>query len=333
MKRILIGVVIAACGGGSGGGPIPIDELPQQVIDALCGFEVRCGAVSSEAICIAEFEQELNTADVVAGVHDGKITYDANLARQCLDAYNTMSCDATAQSVRVQPQACKDAVKGTVADGGMCEADQVCISELCNAPSCQAACCPGTCDPTPPLPAAIGQSCAGTTCVDGAFCNNSTCAALLAAGASCQSDSQCAYGTMCAGATSPVCAAPPKLGDPCANDSGSTMARCSDVGQFCDATNHCVAKLDTGATCDPTMFGWCKGDLQCDAATMKCDALPAISATCTGSCAPGAFCDLGTTGTCKALEANDTACTSSQECMSNNCDSTSQKCADRPVCT
>src|SRR5207237_10505572 len=104
---------------------------------------------------------------------------------------------------------------------------------------------------------------------------NGMCMALLAAGATCTADNQCAYGTACIGGTGArTCAAAPKLGDACVQRGGTTATACIVDGLVWDATTHCVAPLGPGQACSPNTQPTCKNDLQCDPTALTCGALP-----------------------------------------------------------
>jgi hypothetical protein len=328
---VVCAIFVQGCGGGSS---VSLDQFKDQDINTLCDRLVRCGVVSDKAFCVAVYQQLYNDANLKAGVANGSISYDPNLAGQCLDTLDGASCDPSSMDSRVEPQACKDAVKGNRHPGDACYFDLQCSSDTCNItnPNCGMACCAGMCGPDPAAPAAIGSSCAMTTCVDGAYCDaTQKCAALLAIGMSCQSNNECAYGSVCAGATTPVCTATPKAGDPCINQFGTNT--CVADGLLCDATTHCVGLLDKGATCDPQNSA-CKGDLACDPTTMKCTVFPSDGQPCTTGCQPPDTCVInGTAGTCTPPQANGAACQNSRQCTSGFCDPTTNMCATATVCS
>jgi hypothetical protein len=339
MNRLGLSVVAAALGavmtfGCGGGGSVAVDNLADAVANSACDRLVRCGAVADHATCVALYRTLVNEDNLIAGVKAGMIKYDGGKAQECLDALAGASCDPSAQDERVEPPACKDAIKGTVADGGACKNSAECVSNSCNIPSCSMACCAGTCNPTAPAAVAIGQSCAAAPCVDGAYCDaTQKCVALLSANASCTSDDQCGYGLLCIGATgSATCAAAPKAGDACVTHNGSKT--CIVDGLLCDSTSHCATQLASGTTCDP-QAPLCKFDLSCDATAKTCGALPTTGKACAGECAPGSYCKLDQTtgtGTCTAPNPDGTACQNDVECTSNHCDGTTNKCAPRMGC-
>jgi hypothetical protein len=336
MTRLaLLCALVAACGG------ISINDLKSSEIDALCDRLVRCGQVASKQECIDLYDRVFSDAQLKAGVGNGSITYDDGKAGDCVDALRGESCDDASKDARVLPQACKDAVHGNRKQGDPCYFGAQCTSQKCTPPTgtCTMTCCAGTCAADPPAPAAIGQSCMTAACVDGSYCDaTQTCVALIAANAACTSSTQCTYGTLCAGAstTALACTPTPKAGDPCANEGGS-FPTCDTIGLACDATNHCVALLDKGATCDPNA-NLCKGDLMCDATAHTCQQRPGTGQPCTTVCAEPDTCKIDTTtgaGTCVAPLANGMQCQSSNDCASTYCDQSKAPavCADKTVCS
>jgi hypothetical protein len=335
MTRLaLICVLVSACGG------VGVNDLKNQEIDALCDRLARCGQISDKQTCIDVYNRLFNDDQLKAGVGNGSITYDDGKAGDCIDAIRGESCDLSSKDNRVEPESCKDAVKGTRKQGDPCYFNGECTSNSCAAPTgtCTMACCAGTCNADPPAAVAIGKSCADAPCVDGAYCDDTTtCVALIAQNAACASSSNCTYGTICAGQTGALtCTPTPKAGDTCLLEDGA-FATCSTEGLDCDSTNHCVALLDKGATCGDATPP-CKGDLTCDPSTLKCGSPPADGQACTDQCASPDHCVInGTTGqgTCTAPLANGMPCQSSSDCNSNFCDQSQQTpvCADRTVCS
>jgi hypothetical protein len=334
-----LGICAFACAvfvQGCSGGGLSVNQVKDADVNAFCDKYIRCGVVTDRAFCEAALGREFNDANLLAGVANGSIGFDGKLAQECIDALDGSSCDPSTQDNRVQPQACKDAVKGNRHAGDVCYFNGQCSSNSCTIPttSCGMACCAGTCDPDPPAPVAVGQPCSGTIkCVDGAFCDmTGTCAALVAIGGTCAGDNQCAYGSVCAGAPL-ACAATPKAGDACLMH--GAVQTCIVLGLACDATQHCVGMLDKGATCDPT-HNACKQGLYCDPTSMMCVDFAADGAACSATtpCEPPDHCLInGTAGTCTPPAPNGTACTSPRDCQSNNCDATTKQCADKIVCS
>lgn len=318
-----ISALSAACGGG-----IKIDDLGDELIDAVCAREVRCGAFTSVDACktSASFDIE----EIKRSIEAGRTSYDEDKAGDCIDALGSASCDSTAQNVRVQPDACRHTFEGRVPDGmGPCYTDEECVSESCNVPSCPDACCPGVCDPTV-AEVAIGGTCSGTTgpCVAGSFCDTSataaTCVALKAVGGTCTSDSQCGYNLYCAEAG--TCTDAPNRGAACPD------GFCADLGDRCDgATMTCVGLARQGEACQSGFAGLfdCIQPLTCNQTSLTCDNPPTAGQACLFLCADGNFCNAN--DQCEALKADGTACQGDEECDSAFCDANGM-CAAEPIC-
>lgn len=318
MVVVALGLTLTACGDDDG---IPIEDLEDEVFSQVCERMVRCGAYVDVASCRAEL---ILADDIVRGVQSGRILYDPELAAECLAATEGASCDRTTEQNRVQIQACRDALNGTIADGGACFNDQECVSEDCVVETCTMACCQGVCGPTIAL-AAIGQSCEASDCVEGAYCDqNLVCAALLPAGSPCDGADSCAYGLICGAAG---CTDAPDRGQACPDQV------CAGIGDRCDEGT-CVGLSARGGPCSGGFVGFldCQRPLVCNDSTLVCEDPPTVGQTCNFSCAPGAFCNEA--GSCEAQRANGAACMSNNECASRYCDdfAASPVCADEPVC-
>lgn len=313
----------AACGGGG----VKLDDLPDELIDALCERQVRCGAYTSVAECRADVRVRFE--EILAGVEDGRIVYDEDKAGDCLEALGGASCDATQENVREEPEACRDALRGTVPDGmGPCYADVECVSGDCSIPDCGMACCAGVCGTTR-VEVAIGGTCNGTTgpCAAGSFCDSATttCTALRAVGGTCTSNRQCAYGLYCLEAG--TCADAPNRGDACPEQ------YCADIGDRCDATTTtCTGLGRIGDACAEGFAGLfdCVAPLTCNQTTLQCDNPPAAGQPCLFFCASGNFCNAN--DVCETQKANGQACEGGSECQSSYCDETTAVCGDEPVC-
>jgi hypothetical protein len=329
LRPSFVAALIAAAAAGCGGGSIDINDLGPAVADSTCQYYVSCGLFSTVDDCKTFFGNNSIDPQLLADVEAGLIDYDGGAAKDCLDALASASCNQGDESSRTTPSSCDDAFSGTVADGGACFVSDECVSSNCVVPGCGMACCAGTCGPADPPPAAIGQSCEATFCVDGAYCDQTaTCAALLPADSACQGDSQCAYGLLCLGAG--TCQAPHDVGEDCIT--GGSAPECGLLGVVCDTTtNKCMRYLAENAACDPQVGG-CQPFFFCDQTTMVCTSYPKVGQACPdGICAPGGFCDQ-TSQMCLGPQANGQTCSSDSQCQSNYCDLTSSVCADPVVC-
>lgn len=320
---LVLSAIVASSGAACGGG-VKISDLDDELVDKLCARQVRCGAYASVAECKADVRVQIE--EIQRSVESGRTNYDEDAAGDCLDALGDASCDVTAQNVREQPQACRDAFQGTVADGGECYNDEECLSEDCNVPDCGMACCAGVCSATL-TEVAIGGTCNGTTgpCVRGSFCDSAstTCTALRAAGGACTSNTQCNYGLYCLEAG--TCADAPNRGDACPD------GYCADIGDRCGSTTTCVALGKVGEACSQGFAGLfdCQAPLTCNQTTLQCASPPNAGEACLFFCSSGNFCNAN--DVCEAQKANGVSCMDDDECQSLFCDAT-DVCAEEPVC-
>jgi hypothetical protein len=283
------GSLLGVLGCGGDGGSIAIGDLPAAAEDAVCARALRCGQYPDKANCEAVLSFQLQ---LEADVASGKVIYDGKAAAACLRSYGALGCKIS--TVFTPPQACRDAFKGTLADGAACLADEECISQSCNTSTCTAAtCCPGVCEPQ----GALGAVCAvGGNCVEGAFCKrdpgaaSGVCTALLAAGQPCTTFDECVPGTFCFSGnatTTMTCIAPPAEGQACAGTCDDSADVCHPVSRTCVRRN-AVGESCTAATC--------VSYATCDPATLKCVARVAVGGACsptTATCITGLSCENG----------------------------------------
>lgn len=300
-------LAVAGCNGGSGGA-VPIGQLGNQVLDALCARAARCGEYPDKATCVASNGKLSDMGQVEADVASGKVKYNGGQVASCLSVYDTVGCSITESENLQMPQACQTVFQGTVATGGACYNDEECVSLLCNRGGCGGVtgCCAGTCESVP-VTVASGGDCgaAGTTCADGTYCKldststSATCTPLVAAGQSCTSlFGQCAGGKVCVSATAGgprTCGSPPAEGQACPE------GICDVNADTCDGTtNTCIRKIAVGGAC-PSGAG-CVGYAICDPTTKMCVAQHAAGGACSTptDCLGTLVC---TNGSCVAASA------------------------------
>lgn len=334
MRRlVLIAVLAAACGGDDGGGPIPIDDLDSAAVNVFCNFYVSCGLIDDLSTC-RSLNLDINIdPDLVAAVHAGKVMYDADKARECLNGV-ALSCNRVEfnRNDTNNNAACDETFKGTVAAGGQCAIDQECISQQCDVPGCSMACCQGTCTgDTPPVHPTVGQACGTGSALscDNSYCDYTAmlCTAYKANGAACQSSTECGQGTC----VNQVCTALVAEGGACSSTTSTTQ--CELIGDYCSGTTMTCTKYGlagdactTGAECSPIY--------QCTSGA--CALRPTLGETCSPNssatdCIDKSYCD-GATLKCTAPKPDGAACQSDGECVSNNCDATSNTCLTPPIC-
>lgn len=326
IKRLLLGLSLtvlplslAACGD-TGGGSIALEDLADEVDEAFCEADVKCGESPDMATCLdtryGDREDELKT--ISASVEAGRISYDAEQAAECLDLIRGMECrfSSTFDEAAFEA-ACRAVFTGTVADGGACVEDEECASQECEPPTdCTMSCCVGACvmaepDPTP-VP--VGGDCSGVEaeCVATAYCASDAtgerCVAKVGAGQPCADFDACQQGLFCV------------------LDYATEMGTCQELP-------------DEGETCDPNAFfiACDRQDNYCDPTTMKCTRKKGVGEACTptefgdSNCQAYAAC---VSGTCVARPGEGEACSDTLECLGElDCDgAVCVAPADEPAC-
>jgi hypothetical protein len=314
---------------------IALSDLDQEMQQARCEHLVRCKLLPDQASCLA-FAPPPSDPSVPAAVAAHKITYDGELARQCVDAKASQACDVTAHDAHIPAAACGEMLVGHVADGDTCEIDAECASGTCSFPiDCpESGCCVGRCRATQ-APAAVGAACNKVRdCQDGLVCAvDSTCHAPAGEAGACRSDRECRDGLACVEVTDQPgsCHPLPHAGERC------PFQRCASENLRCDAaTNTCIAVGLPGAACMTALD--CSIYTECDATSHLCREFPRLGMPCDGTCIDDSFCMLdggsGLTGTCVALLPNNAVCFGDQSCVSGNCPDgpVFRSCVDLPAC-
>jgi hypothetical protein len=294
------------CKGGGGGASIPLSEFPAAISDAVCNWRVGCSQSPDKATCLRNVQIEPGFFPTIqSDVASGRVAYDGNQARVCVDLLNQLvpcTQSATATVTDEVPDACNTVFTGTVAIGGGCFFKEECAGgATCTQtdPSCAQACCVGTCATPTSTPAMAGEACTARPCATGLYCDVGaaapTCAVqLAAAGAACSAAGACAPPLYCdldATTGAGTCKHAAATGAPCNTHVGS--ASCDDLRDRCDATTStCVAPAAVGAACDATVVRACVAYATCT--NGACVAQPEVGDTCdpTGQpCYSGLTCD------------------------------------------
>lgn len=308
--------LLGACGGGG----VPADQLADEFEQTICEAQVACGSYPDVETCRQNvfLDVDSDIPQLLALLEAGRLSYDEELARECLDLYESAldECTVFGADEGVIDQiddTCGDVFSGDAAVGDVCYADEECAGDAeCNVADCQDQCCTGTCVAVTPLPdAEIGESCAEAECVSGAYCDtNDVCRAQAQVGESCEGFGSCVTGAVC------------------------------DL-DFQTNMGTCVVLPDEGETCDPELFfgiiTCLRTDNWCDPADMVCKDKLAVGATCDveiGGCVDYAYCDAGT---CAALPGEGGACDVElgPECL-GDLDCVNQVCTvpeAEPICT
>ena len=285
LSALLLLVAIPACDGDKS---LSLSDFAAAATDAFCSYAARCGQMPDVATCKAAAGTD--TGQLSADVTAGRVKYDGKAAASCLEAFRSASCNYSDPFNEGEPQACKDAFKGTVADNGVCYGGSECVSGGCGGGVCSASgCCQGTCNPSAGSAAAIpiGGACGGSgaVCVVGAFCSYismpPTCQAKAAAGQSCDVSSgeeSCVAGAYCVanGSNAGTCGKLPAEGQTCYPATDGIA--CDSMLDYCDSVSlKCVPKIAVGGDC--STGATCVAYASCDS-TGHCVSRPRAGESC-----------------------------------------------------
>jgi hypothetical protein len=320
-------------------------------------FDINASRFPDEASCIAASSRPYDPDQdaVIAGVEQGRATFDGTGLRACLARGEAMLDALAPCALRDEPlyaafSGCPAAITGIVQPGQRCVTHSDCAGDAyCNAPDIPTCYEESTCvahSQTCPEPCGADAYCDGQLCVPyrtaGQSCEGEPCARGLGCRTTEVGDTisyTCtAYGTLdeadtCQGITlhDNLC----KPGLACIDEAGAY--RCvrptlTPRGGACQPQTDLSGptRCAPGLTCvriavvDDTLVGTCD------------DALP-TDAPCrdTHECAPGLACvpsqEDSPSGTCQPLKAADTPCFRSDECLPDSrcdyIDDTNRRCA------
>jgi hypothetical protein len=311
-------IVMAAAGCSDvAGWNIPVSEFHDLARSSICRVRVLCGDFPDQATCETYWSEPPHLyASLPQLVSAGRVAYDGNEARTCLNIFNAAtSCSRQLLNTPEAITACDAVLVGKVPNGGACFLSVECAG----GGTCQmadsgcdpyAACCAGTCAGGGPALAAgddcsagQGQCGPGTSCVGSPDGRTATCATVVTTfGDSCASN-PCAGSLVC-GAGS-ICLHPAPTGGRC--DPDLFGRDCDDLADYCDrGTSTCTPLASIGSPCNP-IFTPCVGYATCDQIQNVCVPLPSVGQPCatgTGVCLGSQSCDLGSY-TCVATPPGD----------------------------
>jgi hypothetical protein len=342
---LMIGAA-AGCGGGkssgSGGGPVALDDLSDEVTAAECGVQVRCGFFSDLVLCqqvyaagkigAAAFtagwmpgfnpapaigRQDFNSvAAIVAAARASKARYDGAAAKTCLDAIGALACGDISNAPAVLADACQAVFMGMLADGERCISDLECgAHSFCSTPPTSSP-CDGTCTAAGPLCNADRQCPSGQACsfATSTSTSSGSCVALVppgAAGQPCGTNARCQADLTCNPQN--TCVAFPQAGASCDPNSGVPFPPC-EYGLVCAhsadmLTMTCMEPAMKGASCQASdQCGGMFSSLSCDVTQHHCVDW-AIDGPCSAGCPYTAYCDQSSSPpTCKADLPPGSAC-------------------------
>lgn len=282
-------VIVTAAAGCSdvAGWNIPVTEFHDLARSSICRVRVLCGDFPDQATCETYWSEPPHLyASLPQLVSAGRVAYDGNQARTCLNIFNAAtSCSRQLLNTPEAIAACDAVLVGKVPNGGACFLSVECAG----GGTCQMA--DSGCDP-------YGSCCAGT-CTDG---GSAATTVVTTFGDSCAS-SPCAGSLVC-GAGS-ICLHPVPTGGRC--DPDLFGRDCDDLGDYCDrGTSTCTPMASIGSSCNP-IFTPCVGYAYCDQVQSVCLPLPSLGQPCatgTGACLGSQSCDVGSY-TCVATPPGD----------------------------
>src|SRR3954471_6832924 len=94
-KLAVVLVCLVGCSSNNSGGPLTIDSYQAAFVDGYCNELVECGLVDDVALCHTLYLDVNVDPDIIAAVHAGKVIFHGDLARSCLNAFFSASCDRT----------------------------------------------------------------------------------------------------------------------------------------------------------------------------------------------------------------------------------------------
>ncbi len=107
------------CADDPGPGPIPLDELRDELSTALCNQYARCGQMPDQATCDAVQGDTRLTLQLLTDAVLGRVTYDEAGARTCVEAIRNRVCDnaqATQKALNAQrcmrQDVCRNGTRG-----------------------------------------------------------------------------------------------------------------------------------------------------------------------------------------------------------------------------
>jgi hypothetical protein len=247
----------AACGGsatttGDGGASAGLSDAASSIASALCARIQACSpffiqfAYGSEAACASRTTPTLMASLTAAGTG-----WTASAAMSCAAAIPGASCDDVLGND--VPAACR-APAGQLAVGSACGDGSQCASSYCNlGPG-------GKCGTCAAALGAVGAACyRDGDCAFGTVCNGASlsatpevagqCTALAASGASCDGSRPCAKTLAC---NAGVCATPLATSATCTPDASDPFGSCNELaGNYCSPTTRSCTPLVLAAAGAP----------------------------------------------------------------------------------
>jgi len=342
---------VAACGDDDAGdGAVPLDQVENAYLRTYCQVAIDCEFDSFVAFfggdvdtCL-DFMETLGEGDegidsLIESVNAGNTVYDGALARECLDAMESLSCQEVYDN-ESPVLACDEIFSGLLANGTDCTLDEECEGGWCD----MSVACPGACADT----VLIGADCsAGEKCEVGAQCEggqcildpgplqlgddctetyrdcgfelwcdwsgNGVCENRAALGASCDDEDQCQHGLFCSG--DGLC---------------EEVVLVDEVGAACGGyENAPFCNLSLGLACaaelvaDSVDYTVCVEMLAVGGSCMEMDPMTEVLTVLPCDVFAGLYCDMdfqNQTGVCVAKKAGGAQCDEDEACQSGYCE-------------
>ena len=344
---------------GCGKAPVPSSDFARAYAEASCAQSARCNLLDGSLITACQHSVGAVLGDdVQRGIAAGRIRYDGDLARACVDGIRAAPCLRDGLPDAVQAD-CLSAVAGTVAVGGGCTGLFECAAGLC-VPESAAACpsaCPTVLGPGAScqlhqapecdvrlsleciqgqcrLPGREGDGCdTDLDCDSEHVCDTGRCAPLLGEGVACDADAACQVGLAC---IAERCVRRAGEGAPCASsvdevDAAFRLAQCAEgllcrgaglTGAGAAVAGTCQRPSDLGGGCavePPGLQEFLDGCLTGLVCSSGRCAMPPAS----GPCAPHDVCDPTVAycgaGQCLPLKDDGATCLRQEECRNGGC--------------
>lgn len=349
LALVLVMAGAGACGDDDGStGPLPLDQVQSTYIRAYCQLAIDCEFDAFIAffdgdveICVDFMETIGGTEDgineLIDSVNAGNTSYDGDMARECMDAMQSLSCEEAFAS-EAPVLACEETFTGLLANGTDCTLDEECAGGWCDMSST----CPGSCSDT----VLVGGGCSmGEKCETGALCEGGQCIlnpGPLNLGDDCvESYRECGYGLWCDWGGNGICENRAGAGSDCEQED-----QC-EHGLFCNGNGECAEVVlvdELGAACgsyemgpmcnlslglgcameflDSENYTVCVEVLDLGESCMEMDPNTEVVTVLPCDMFAGLYCDMefqNFTGVCAARKAGGAQCNDSGECQSDYC--------------
>ena len=243
-QSLAVFILIAGC---SSRPPIAIAEFSREYASAFCASVGRCTSAAGFATTQCEKDAAALFGDDLVRAAS-RIVYDANLARDCIEAVSAARCSAAGREpIDFASQPCLDALRGTRAPGASCSSLFECAHGLCVPEA--AGTCPAKCPPSQGEGGSCNQHSAQDCDVrQGLLCVQGACSRPVPFGAACGINADCAGGLRCVGGH---CGSLRRAGAGC-NSDDACAPELYCVGGGDEATGSCHQRVGHGGACGQT---------------------------------------------------------------------------------